>query len=104
MGLADSDDLGMSKETPDGGIEIRVLTDSEGVRSAVMVPRSLRTLDEETHGLAVELQRHVMDIDRARQAIDEIVPQLRDAGVSWDAIGWLTGMVGRSAQNRWGGK
>lgn len=104
MGLSDSDALGMSEEMPDGGVEIRVRTDELGKRSAVMVPRSLRALDSETHDLAVELQRHIMAIDQARQAVDEIVPLLREAGVSWDGIGWLTGMVGRSAQNRWGGK
>lgn len=104
MGLSDSDDLGMSKETPDGGVEIRTRTNELGKRTAVMVPRSLRALDADTHDLAVELQRHVIAIEQARQAVDEIVPLLREAGVSWDAIGWLTGMVGRSAQNRWDGK
>lgn len=72
---------------------------------AMLAPRALRSLRGEALEVAAAIQRTHMERARLLAQLDEqLVPEARELGVSWDSIGWCLGVTGRAASMRWGNR
>lgn len=76
--------------------------DDGGRRRAVVLPRSLSRLGDESRGEARHLQQLGVQLQELADSIDDQVLACRDAGVSWAGIGWCLGTTGEAARQRWG--
>jgi hypothetical protein len=87
----------------DSGEDVAVVMyeDADGGRHAVAVPRSVKALKGEAAEIVHEIQVQTRLAMKARSRLDELVPEARSYGVSWNVIGWSTGMAAQSAQGRW---
>lgn len=83
-------------------LAVVVRTTPEGERVVVIVPKSVQRLSEEAHHYVSEMQRRVALIGEMRDELDVLAVEARDAGASWGAIGWSTGMSPQAARKRWG--
>jgi hypothetical protein len=71
----------------------------------MMLPRSLRRhQDRETQEAISDLQHLALEMQKISMQIDELVPILREMGVSWGGIGWCVNMTENGAAKRWGNK
>jgi hypothetical protein len=86
----------------DEDVSLIVATDGEGNRHAVVLPRSISRLSEHQTFYVKALQRNAIQMEGLRQALDTLVDEARDEGVSWSAIGWSLGTTGEAARQRWG--
>ncbi len=94
----DMDPVRSGRDGVDEPVEVRRLAGGD----AVLIPRALRGLTGERLELVSEVQHVAVEISRLQDRVDELVPELRAAGVSWNGIGWCLGMAAQSAQERWG--
>ena len=85
-------------EAAEGGVSI---IRSETGRVA-FVPRSVERLAGEALEIAGEMQEVVVSIREGQQALDGLVFEGRESGMSWAAIGWCVGTSGEAARQRWG--
>lgn len=83
------------------GVEIRVHTDSEGKRSAILVPVAFARLSQEGVEVVAELQREALRLQEIREQVEALVIEAREAGASWAVIGWSVGTTGDAARQRW---
>lgn len=86
-----------------GDVEVSVVAyeSAEGDRQVILVPRSVKALKGEAAEIVHEIQLQSRAAMKARERLDELVPEARSYGVSWNVIGWSTGMTAQSAQGRW---
>ena len=84
------------------GVTVRVVTDSNGVRSAVLVPVAFARLSQEAVEVVADLQRSALELRALRDRVEALVIEARDAGASWAVIGWSVGTTGDAANKRWG--
>ena len=82
------------------GEDVLVTREDDG--SVTMVPRSVSALGGETRALVTEATRLAAAIAEAQADLAELVGEMREAGVSWSAIGWAVGTTGEAARQRWG--
>lgn len=73
-----------------------------GNRSAAFLPVSISRHSREVIDLAGDLQQASERVRAAVADVEVLVWEARQAGLSWDAIGWCTGVVGRTASEKWG--
>jgi hypothetical protein len=90
-------DLGRA-DSAEEGVEVRRLTDGR----AVLVPRALRDLRGAPADLVADLQHVAGEIARGQDLLDGLVPECREAGLSWNSIGWCLGISSQAARQRWG--
>lgn len=69
---------------------------------AAYMPGSVAKLDGDTIAMLRELQRHVMEMERMRARMDDLVLSARMHGASWSAVGWSVGTTSEAARQRWG--
>lgn len=74
----------------------------DGSRRATVVPRSLRNLAPEARELMRATLTAAAELERAVRVLEERVAAMREAGASWDAIGWCVGTTGSGARKRFG--
>lgn len=85
----------------DGGpVAVRRLPDGR----ALLLPAVTRGRQLSPDGLDVlaDVQGSVRRLQAERQALDELVGVAREAGVSWNLIGFSVGITAQSARERWG--
>ena len=85
----------------DTDVGVVVYEDSEGDRHAIVVPRSVKALKGEALAVVTEIQAESRAVMKARERLDQLVPEARALGVSWNVIAWSTGMATQSAHERW---
>lgn len=69
---------------------------------AAMVPRSLKRLPAESKLLMAEGIKRVQAIYELQNELESLIADMRDANVSWAAIGWVLGTTGEAARQRFG--
>jgi len=84
------------------GVQVRIVTDSEGKRSAVLVPVAFARLSQEALEVVADLQRKALALRELRDQVEALVIEARDVGASWAVIGWSVGTSGDAANKRWG--
>lgn len=72
-----------------------------GDRAAV-VPRSMLRASDDQVDAVHELMSITDDLRRLERIQAEAVQDARSAGISWEVIGWASGITGRGASMRWG--
>lgn len=87
---------------PGEDVRLYVSQGRDGHRQAVALPASIRRLTGERLEVIEQMQRHARVAEHARLSIDELVPEARELGVSWAAIGFSVGLTGEAARLRWG--
>jgi len=95
------DDWEPSLGNDDQDVSVRMYEGTDGEMHAVVVPRAVKALKGEAAAVVHEIQMQSRTAMRARQRLDELVPEARAYGVSWNVLGWSTGMTAQSAQGRW---
>lgn len=89
-----------------GNDDESVVGDSVAVRQvggvAMFWPSTFDRLDRETQDLAQLVMEWVGARRELGRNIDATAPTLRSRGMSWGQIGWLVGMSGEGARQRWG--
>lgn len=85
----------------DGEVSI-VVRSVDGIRQAVLVPRGIERLGEEGHYWMHELQGSAIALRELADRLAGQVAGAREAGLSWDSIGFCIGTTGRAAQMRFG--
>ena len=85
----------------EGEISI-VVREQDGRRQAVLVPRGIERLGEEGHFWMHELQGTAIALRQLTEKLAEQVEGAREAGLSWDSIGFCIGTTGRAVQMRFG--
>ena len=73
-----------------------------GNRNGAFLPVSISRHSREVVDLAGDLQTASLRVREAVAEVETLVWEARQAGLSWDAIGWCTGVVGRTASEKWG--
>jgi len=84
------------------GVSVRVVTDSTGKRSAVLVPVAFARLSQEAVEVVADLQREALRLQEIRERVEALVIESRDVGASWAVIGWSVGTSESAARKRWG--
>ena len=84
------------------GVSVRVVTDSAGKRSAVLVPVAFARLSQEAVEVVADLQREALRLQEIRERVEALVIESRDVGASWAVIGWSVGTSESAARKRWG--
>jgi len=92
----------MDEEAAAKGVTVRVVTNSDGVRSAVLVPVAFARLSQEAVEVVADLQRKALQLQAIREEIEALVIEARDVGASWAVIGWSVGTTESAARKRWG--
>lgn len=100
--LEDLEPMGDGKAAAKG-VQVRTITDSEGRRSAVIVPVAFARLSQEAVEVVADLQRETLRLQEIRDRIEALVIEARTVGASWDVIGWSVGTTGQASRQRWGG-
>lgn len=78
----------------------RILKTTNG--RGVLLPSSLRNMTEEHQALYMTALRFGLQLQHLEMHLrDELVPELRSAGVSWSAIGAALGITGEGARKRY---
>jgi hypothetical protein len=90
-------------EAASRGVQVRTVTDTEGRRSAVLVPVAFARLSQEGVEVVADLQRKALLLQEIREDIEALVVEARTVGASWDVIGWSVGTSGQASRQRWGG-
>ena len=87
----------------DPGEDVRVYVSGveDGHRQAVALPASIRRLTGERLEIVGEMQQIAREAEYLRGRLDELVPEARELGVSWAAIGFSVGLTGEAARLRW---
>lgn len=88
----------------DLGEDVRVYLSergNDGHREAVVLPASVRRLTGERLEVIEEMQGLARQAEWVRKRLDELVPEARELGVSWAAIGFSVGLTGEAARLRW---
>lgn len=67
-----------------------------------LLPRSIRQATPHAQGVAADLMGLARRIDELEADLSELVWAGRDAGLSWEAIGYSIGTSGSAARKRWG--
>lgn len=98
------DDFDPAVGAVDPGEDVRVyLSESvDGHRQAVALPASIRRLSGERLDVIHEVQDVARQMELLRAQLDQLVPEARELGVSWAAIGFSVGLTGEAARQRWG--
>jgi hypothetical protein len=65
-------------------------------------PRSIRLATPHAQGIAADLMSIANRIEELEADLSEMVWAGRDAGLSWEAIGFSVGTTGSAARKRWG--
>lgn len=90
----------------DGAIYVHrvALNDSvqDGRAAAFFAPRAYKRLAREGQLVLSSLQQIAAQIHEMQGHLDQHVLEARDAGASWDLIGWSVGTTGEGARQRWG--
>lgn len=98
----DDDELGVGLQHRPEDEEIGVYrTNAAGGLGVVMVPRSFKKLSADGREAVAEVQQIAAHIGELQQHLTEAVAAAREAGASWDLIGWSVGTTGRAAGMRW---
>lgn len=84
------------------GVTVRVVTDSDGNRSAVLVPVAFARLSQEAVEVVADLQRKALALREIGEQVEALVIESRNVGASWAVIGWSVGTTGDAARKRWG--
>lgn len=100
--LEDLEPMGDDKAAAKG-VQVRMITDSQGRRSAIFVPVAFARLSEEAVEVVADLQRETLLLQETRDRIEALVVEARTVGASWDVIGWSVGTSGQASRQRWGG-
>ena len=79
-----------------------VVREIDGKRQAILVPRGIERLGEEGHFWMHELQGTAMQLRQLTERLAEQVDGAREAGLSWDSIGFCIGTTWRAVQMRFG--
>jgi len=102
----DYEEIGIGRTgSPSGGIDVvRVgLADSAmGGGGIYFTPRAFKRLSSEGREAVSGLQQIAASISEAQEHLEEHVEWARQAGASWDLIGWSVGTTGEAARQRWG--
>lgn len=69
--------------------------------AAAFVPARAPRLSEAQLVTFSDLQMRVQVAEAAHDAVTDAVHSCRSRGLSWDLIGFATGLTGRGAQKRW---
>jgi len=93
------DDWGVGNDEHEG--EPVALVRSRRGRAAFF-PKSISRHPDEVVEVAADLQMAAEAVREAVERVELLVWEARSAGLSWDAIGWCTGIVGRTAAVKWG--
>ena len=83
------------------GVQVRTATAADGHRSTVIVPRAFARLSQEGMEVVADLQREALALRDIRDRVEALVIESREAGASWDVIGWSVGTTGDAARKRW---
>lgn len=83
------------------GESLSVVRTGEG--HVLLLPSAYRRMNGEQREIVAELQDIAATMARLSEELEEIVGQARDAGISWDMVGWSIGRTGRAASMRFGG-
>ena len=83
----------------DPGEDVRIYVGAD--RRAVALPASIRRLTGERLEVVEEVQHVARQMEYLRARLDQLVPEARDLGVSWAAIGFSVGLTGEAARLRW---
>lgn len=83
------------------GTHVSVLRTAEG--HPLLLPSAYSRLGTEQREIVAELQDIAATIAQLGDQLEHFVGHARDAGVSWDLIGWSIGRTGRAAAMRFGG-
>lgn len=99
----DYDEIGVGRTgtAPGGGVDVMRLGVSEG-GGIYFTPRALKRLNAEGREGIAALQQIAAGIGEAQLHLEEHVQWVRQAGASWDLIGWSVGTTGEAARQRWG--
>ncbi len=68
----------------------------------VILPKSIAALTGDAAEVLADVQATARKIEKLEQRLRDEVAEARQHGVSWNALGWSTGITGTSAQKRWG--
>jgi hypothetical protein len=74
----------------------------DGRAAAFFAPRAYKRLTQEGQAVLAGLQEISAQIHQMQGHLDEHVLEAREAGASWDLIGWSVGTTGEGARQRWG--
>jgi hypothetical protein len=90
-------------EFADERVVLAMTIDPETSRvRAALLPRSIRTATPELAALYADCQGITTKIAALAEDLDALVPEMREAGASWSAIGWCCGISREAAYQRWG--
>lgn len=88
---------------PGEDVRLYVSEGRDGHRQVTALPASVRRLTGERLEVINELQALGRQAEWIRNRYDLLVPEARELGVSWAAIGFSVGLTGEAARLRWGG-
>lgn len=94
------DDLDVGNDDLEDGDSVALLTAGKA-RLGFMPKSMLGTMNSQRIEIVGELQEQVMAIREAQDRVDHLVHHARDAGMSWAAIGWCTGLTSEGARLKW---
>lgn len=86
----------------DQEVSVTAFEDEDGHRRVLVLPKSLRRLEPEQQDVAWELQQAVVQAMRARELVEQLAAEAREAGLSWNVIGWCVGTSPQAARKRFG--
>jgi hypothetical protein len=94
--------VGSDADAPPDDDGMVAVVRSNGGR-AYFLPRFVeRIRGDDAQACIADLQRSVMRIQAERRQLDGLVQEAREVhGLSWNVIGWSTGMAAQSARERW---
>ena len=84
------------------GVQVRMVTDSDGQRHAALVPVAFSRLSQEAVEVVSDLQKKALELQELKEQIEGLVIEARNVGASWEVIGWSVGTTGSAALKRWG--
>lgn len=83
------------------GVVLKMAKGTDGLNHAAMLPSALAKASPELVVVLSELQHTAAEIQRLVGKLDDLVPEARDLGASWESIGWCVGTTGSAVRQRW---
>lgn len=72
-----------------------------GPGRALFLPIAVKRLTPDKLEVLADLQHIVLERQKLLGDMEEVVLAARSMGLSWNVIGWSTGMTGQAARKRW---
>jgi hypothetical protein len=97
----DLDPVHLGESTEDDPVAVTIIRGSDGKPQALFLPRSISRLTPDGKQAIADLQSVVAQLQKLQLLLDAAVAEAREAGASWEAIGWSVGTTGNAAMRRW---